>query len=276
MAHQRLGFLLYQVKHQQQEALEHSRTAVRLEPHNPFARFDLGAALFEQGDFTNAVIHLAEAVRLLPNGYDRQYNAIEMNSLLAMTQSRLAHYDQCIGPLETVLRLAPEHPRANYLMALVRARLGQTEAALPFFDHASRADPSLAQLPDFLDLLSRNYVSQGLYRRRLESGRKGQPPGRRDRPQPAGRQARPARPGVPPPPGSQVRAAFRGDTRGQRQSSPQTIVGDDVRSLWVAPFHHYRLVRGAAIWISQIAQRPRIRAALWISVIACAALVSPF
>ena len=172
MAHQRLGFLLYRVKHQQQEAMEHSRTAVRLEPHNPFARFDLGAALFEQGDFTNAVIHLAEAVRLLPNGYDRQYNAIEMNSLLAMTQSRLAHYDQCIGPLETVLRLAPEHPRANYLMAMARARLGETEAALPFFDHAIRADPSLAQLPDFLDLLSRNYVSQGLYDEGLKAAEK--------------------------------------------------------------------------------------------------------
>jgi tetratricopeptide (TPR) repeat protein len=173
MAHQRLGFLLYRVKHQQEEAMEHSRTAVRLEPSNPFARFDLGAALFEHKDFTNAAIHLAEAVRLLPNGYDRQYNALEMNSLLALTQSQLARYDQCIGPLETVLRLEPEHPRANYLMAMARAKLGETQTALPFFDHAVRADPSLAQQPDFFDLLSRNYASQGLYHEGLKASEKG-------------------------------------------------------------------------------------------------------
>jgi tetratricopeptide (TPR) repeat protein len=172
MAHQRLGFLLYRVKHQQQEAMEHSRTAVRLEPRNPFARFDLGAALFEHRDLTNALIHLAEAARLLPNGYDRQYNVIEMNSLLALTQSQLGHYDQCIGPLEAILRLEPEHSRANYLMAMARVKMGETQTAVPFFDHAVRADPSLAQLPDFLDLLSQNYVSQGLYDQGLKASEK--------------------------------------------------------------------------------------------------------
>ncbi len=171
-AHQRLGFLLYRVKHEQAKGMEHTRAAVRLEPHNPFARFDLGAALVEQGDLTNALVHLAEAVRLLPNGYDRQYNAVEMNSLLALTASRLGHYDECVHALETVLRLAPDHPRANYLMAMTRARLGETQTALPFFDHAIHADSSLAQLPDFFDLLSRNYVSQGLYDQGLKASEK--------------------------------------------------------------------------------------------------------
>jgi tetratricopeptide (TPR) repeat protein len=169
MAHQRLGFLLYRAKHQREEAIEHSRTAVRLEPRNPFAQFDLGAALFERGDFTNALPHLAEAVRLLPNGYDRQYNAIDMHTLLALTQSRLARFEECGHSLEAILRLAPEHPRANYLMAMIRARRGETQAALPFFDHAVRADPALARLPDFFDLLSRNYAKQGLYDEALKA-----------------------------------------------------------------------------------------------------------
>lgn len=172
MAHQRLGFLLYRAKHQQQEAMEHSRRAAALEPHNPFARFDLGAMLYDQGDFTNALLHLSEAVRLLPNGYDRQYNAIDMNSLLALTQYHQALYAQCVGPLETVLRAAPDHPSANYLMAMARARLGETETALPFFDHAIRADPKMARVPDFLDLLSRNYVSRGLYDEGLKASEK--------------------------------------------------------------------------------------------------------
>ena len=163
MAHQRLGFLLYRVKRQQEEAMEHSRTAVRLEPRNPFARFDLGAALFEHGDPTNALVHLAEATRLLPNGYDRNYNAVEMHFLLAETQYRLDLYPQCIQSTETVLRLAPEHPRANYMMAMAQAWTGETALTLPYFEKAAKSEPRLGQLPDYFDVLSKNYVSQGSY-----------------------------------------------------------------------------------------------------------------
>jgi len=163
MAHQRLGFLLYRVKHQQPEAMEHTRTAVRLEPRNPFAQFDLGAALAEHGDLTNAVVYLAEAARLLPNGYDQNYNAVEMHFILAQTQYRLAQYAECLPALEVVLRLAPEHARANYLMAMARAWQGETHFTQPYFDQAVKAEPRLARLPDYFDLLSRNYLSQGLY-----------------------------------------------------------------------------------------------------------------
>jgi tetratricopeptide (TPR) repeat protein len=163
MAHQRLGFLLYRVKHQQPEALEHTRMAVQLEPRNPFARFDLGAALAEHGDLTNALVYLAEAARLLPNGYDENYNAVEMHFILAQTQYRLARYAECIPSLEVVLRVAPEHGRANYLMAMARAWQGETRPTLPFFDQAVHSEARLGQLPDFYDLLSRNYLSQGLY-----------------------------------------------------------------------------------------------------------------
>ena len=146
-----------------EDFLLQTRTAVRLEPRNPFAQFDLGAALAEHGDLTNALVYLAEAARLLPNGYDRNYNAVEMHFILAQTQYRLAQYAECIPALEVVLRLAPEHARANYLMAMARAWLGETRAALPFFDQAVHSEARLGQLPDFYDLLSRNYLSQGLY-----------------------------------------------------------------------------------------------------------------
>jgi tetratricopeptide (TPR) repeat protein len=137
--------------------------AVQLEPRNPFARFDLGAALAEHGDLTNALIYLAEAARLLPNGYDENYNAVEMHFILAQTQYRLARYAECIPSLEVVLRVAPEHGRANYLMAMARAWQGETRPTLPFFDQAVHSEARLGQLPDFYDLLSRNYLSQGLY-----------------------------------------------------------------------------------------------------------------
>jgi tetratricopeptide (TPR) repeat protein len=173
MAHQRLGFLLYRVKRQQEEAMEHSRTAARLEPRNPFAQFDLGAALFEHGDPTNALPHLAEAARLLPHGYDQNYTAVEMHFILAQVQYRLGLYSQCVPSAEAVLRVQPGHPRANYLVAMARACAGETTSTLPFYDKAVQGEARLGQLCEYFDLLSRNYVSQGAYDEGLKAAEKG-------------------------------------------------------------------------------------------------------
>ncbi len=172
MAHQRLGFLLFRVKHQLPEALEHSQAAVRLQPRNPFARFDLGSELVIRDDLSNAVIHLAEAARLLPNGYDRQYNAVELNYTLGETEYRLGQYARSIAALEAVLKHDVAHSKANYLMAMARAWLGETETATAFFGAAVRSDARLAQLPDYYDLLSRNYVQQGQFAEGLKFAEK--------------------------------------------------------------------------------------------------------
>jgi len=160
MAHQRLGFLLYRVKRQPEEAMAHSRIAVRLEPRNPFARFDLGGALFEHNDPTNALVHLAEAVRLLPDGYDENYNSLDMHFLLAQAQYRLGLYSQCLSSAGQVLALQPGHARANYLMAMALAWGGETAATLSFYDRAVEAEPRLGRVAEFHDLLSRNYAAQ--------------------------------------------------------------------------------------------------------------------
>lgn len=163
MAHQRLGFLLFRVKNRLPEAIAHSRHAVRLEPQNGFAHFDLGAALAAQGDLTNAVNHLEQSVRLLPQGYDRQYNVIDMRLAWAEACYRLERYASSVQVLGPLLERAPDHARANYLMAMAQAWLDETVATTPFFERAIRSEPRLAQLPDYHDLLSRNYARQGLY-----------------------------------------------------------------------------------------------------------------
>jgi len=172
MAHQKLGFLLHRVKNQPEEGLQHTRAAVALDPQNGFAQFDLGTALADQGDLSNGVVHLAEAIRLLPNGYDRQYNAVDMHLMLGLTTYRLGDYARSISALERVLAMAADHPRANYLMALAMASLGETETATPYNEKAVQRDPELARLPDFYDRLSGNYVKQGLYAKGLTAAEK--------------------------------------------------------------------------------------------------------
>jgi tetratricopeptide (TPR) repeat protein len=171
-AHQRLGFLLFHAKNQIREALEHSQAAVRLEPHNPFAQHDLGLELAHSEDFSNAIPHLAEAVRLQPDGYDRQYSVVNLNYPLAEAYYHLSLYAQTVEVLETVLRHNPTHPPANYLMALARAWLGETDTTASYFNAAVRSQPRLAQAPDYYDLLSRNYVKLGLYAEGLKLSQK--------------------------------------------------------------------------------------------------------
>jgi tetratricopeptide (TPR) repeat protein len=175
MAHQGLGFLLYYAKNQLAQALEESQTAVRLDPRNAFAQHDLGRELEECGDLSNAVIHLAEAVRLLPNGFSRQYNVVTLHFALAEARYRLGQYDQSMAGLETVLRYEPRHAEANYLMALAKAWLGETETSLPYYQVALRSEPALAKQPDYYDLLSRNFTRLGKYEQGLEYSGKAYP-----------------------------------------------------------------------------------------------------
>jgi tetratricopeptide (TPR) repeat protein len=173
MAQQRLGFLLLHAEHRLPEAQQHLEKAIELEPHNAFAQFDLGTLLAIRGDLTNAIVHLEEAVRLLPNGYDRQYNVVDMNFGLAETRYRLGQYANCIPSLQIVLNHDPTHARANLLMAMAKAWLGETETTLPYFEAAVHSDPRLGQLPDYYDLISRNYVNQGLFAKGLKASERG-------------------------------------------------------------------------------------------------------
>jgi tetratricopeptide (TPR) repeat protein len=149
------------------------QTAVRLAPENAFARFDLGVALAAQNDLPSALGHLREAVRLMPHGFDRLYNPADMQFALAEVYFRLARYAESVGTLEGVLRTSPAHAPANYLMALARGFLGETVTTVPFYERAARADPRLAALPDYYDLLSRNYLKNGAYAQALECSEKG-------------------------------------------------------------------------------------------------------
>jgi tetratricopeptide (TPR) repeat protein len=133
------------------------------ETRNPFAQFDLGEALRNQGDLSNAVLHLREAVRLLPDGSGRQYDAAEMNFTLAEAYYGLSLYPESVPVLEQVLRRNAGHAGANYMMAMAKAWLGETDATFPYYERAIRSDPQLAAVPNYYDVLGRNYVKKGLY-----------------------------------------------------------------------------------------------------------------
>ncbi len=172
MAHQRLGFLLFNVKNETQEGMAHTQEAVRLEPGNPFAQYDLGMALGEMEDRTNAVKHLSEAVRLIPNGFDSQYNPVDMRFSLAKVLYCMGNAQQCLPVLLELLQRAPAHTEANYLMAMALVCQGKNEESRPYYQKAVAANPALAKLPDYYDLLSRDYYGKKDYVAALSAAEK--------------------------------------------------------------------------------------------------------
>jgi len=70
-AHIKLGFLFYNVKQMHKEGMEHYYKAIQLNPDDPRIHHDLGMALLHQRKFDEAVKHLSEALRRMPDGLDK-------------------------------------------------------------------------------------------------------------------------------------------------------------------------------------------------------------
>ena len=134
-AHQRLGYLLYNAKRNLEEGLAHTTEALRLNPNDACAHFDLGMALRGQGESEKAVQHLAKALELMPEGFDRRYNPVDMHNLLG--EALVANGERRTGTtiLTKAVSLNPKSARAHYLLALALAAQGLIqEPAEPLFN----------------------------------------------------------------------------------------------------------------------------------------------
>jgi tetratricopeptide (TPR) repeat protein len=131
-AHQRLGFLLYHVKSMRKEGLAHSREALRLDPRDVRAHCDLGMALFNEGQFDQAITHLSEALRLMPRQPDLEpvYNPADVHSILGLALLATRQLKEATGHLSYALRLDPNNARAHdgLGLALNLARAAGEEA----------------------------------------------------------------------------------------------------------------------------------------------------
>ena len=163
-AHQRLGYLLYQVKQQFKEGLAHTGEALRLNPNDGCAQYDLGLALKHQGQLEAAIPHFTSAVRLLPSGFDRRYNPADMRCELADALLLTTRAPEAAQVLEQLLALNPEQPRAHYLLALASAAQGQLNPALDHYAVAVKKEPALDTSPELHLMLAVHHARAGQLR----------------------------------------------------------------------------------------------------------------
>jgi tetratricopeptide (TPR) repeat protein len=166
-AHQKLGFLLYNVKGQTQEGMAHLLKTLALDPHNPQAHYDLGMALLHQKKIDEATAHLMEALRQMPNGLDDQYTPVRLHLTLGEALLLSGRPEEARAHLARVLELDPTNPGGHYRLAQALAALGQMDPALLCYAKAMKLDPRVDVSPVLHYLLAEGYLRKRQFREAL-------------------------------------------------------------------------------------------------------------
>ena len=160
-AHQRLGYLLYNLKHNPTEGLGHTTEALRLDPNNGFAHYDLGMAMRNEGKLDLAALHLAAAVRLTPTNYNVLYDPADMHCSLGEVLLARAQENEAAAILTRAVELDAKNARAHYFLALAQAAQGKLEEPLKHYSTACAFQPAVDTVPELHFLLSGNLARAG-------------------------------------------------------------------------------------------------------------------
>ncbi len=123
-AHQKIGFLYFNVMNRPEEGLEHTKKAVELEPLYAMSQYDYGMANLSLKNFDLAKKHILRAIQLVPRGIDKQYDAGDMRYQLARATFLGGDIDEAIGILEKTVEFRPNHAESLYLLATLMASRG--------------------------------------------------------------------------------------------------------------------------------------------------------
>jgi len=157
-AHLKLGFLLYNAKRMAQEGMAHYQKALQLDPGNPRIHHDLGMALLHQGQLDGAIEHLSQALRLMPDGLDEQYNAVDMNCNLGLALLYKGNIADAVTYFSTAIHLDPNRPDAHYRLALALAEKGDIPQCLEHYSKAISIAPGIDTSAVLHYLLGVNYA----------------------------------------------------------------------------------------------------------------------
>jgi tetratricopeptide (TPR) repeat protein len=116
------------------EALVHLAEAVRLKPDFPEAQYNLGNFLFRQFRPAEALAPCEAAVRLRPTYFEAHF-------VLGGVLLQLGRTDEALKAFETTLQMRPNYVEARQILAETLARLGRTQEALEQFEAALRLRP---------------------------------------------------------------------------------------------------------------------------------------
>ena len=121
-----------------QEALVHSREAVRLNPNSGAARSSLGRVLSDLGLFDEAARQLYEAARLAPDLAD-------VRVTLGLVLARLGRLADATVQLQAALKMEPDNPEAHCNLGSVFFQMRNLDEAARYYERAVQLNPAYAE-----------------------------------------------------------------------------------------------------------------------------------
>jgi tetratricopeptide (TPR) repeat protein len=171
-AHRKLGFLLYNVKQNPEEAMSHYSQAIELDPNDPRTHHDYGMALLHQRQYDRGIGHLSQALRRMPEGFGLQYRPANMHYNLGRALLLKGNPKDAIAHLGEAVRLDPGKSAAHYNLARALADRGNLETALEHYAIAVRLRPEIDTSPTLHHLFAMNYAQARRFREAVLSSRK--------------------------------------------------------------------------------------------------------
>jgi len=171
-AHLKLGFLLYNVKQMHKEGMAHYQKAITFDPSDPRIHHDLGMALLHQRQFDQAIRHLSEALRLMPDGLDKQYDPADMNYNLGQALFYAGRPKEAITHFSEAVHIDPNNARAHYSLAVALAEQGDIDQTLKHYSTAVRLKPDIDTSAILHYMLGINYGNARRFREAVLSAEK--------------------------------------------------------------------------------------------------------
>jgi tetratricopeptide (TPR) repeat protein len=160
-AHQRLGFLLYNVKRQHQEGLAHTAEALRLDPKNSFAHNDMGMVLMNQNQLDQAIAHLQSALESLWLTTEDNYKPQTIRYHLGKAFMQKGRFADATTQLKESIRLNPTSPDAHYLLALALICQGNIEETVLHYEKALALRPEIDSSVVLHELMAEAHAKSG-------------------------------------------------------------------------------------------------------------------
>jgi tetratricopeptide (TPR) repeat protein len=120
------------------EAIEHYKEALRLEPASVHAHYNLGIELAEAGKLEEAMFQFNEALKLNPRNE-------QLHNNIGIVLAQQGKFQAALEQFQRAIAINPGYPKPYLNAAMALERLGRTNEARTNYQKAEQLDPALRQ-----------------------------------------------------------------------------------------------------------------------------------
>lgn len=140
---------------QYQDAITPYKEAIRIKPDDAFAHYNLGLAYGKSGRYQEAIASNKEALRIKPDFASAHYN-------LGSTYKKSGQYQEAIASFKEAIRIKTNDADAHYNLGWVYKNMDRNDEAIASYKEALRIDPNHTRARDNLNKLEQKTADERL------------------------------------------------------------------------------------------------------------------